>query len=37
MSLYNGDPWSTKASFLKMIEPEFFRPGSGKWNGKPTF
>ena len=37
MSLYNGDPWSTKASFLPMIEPEFFRPGSGKWNGKPTF
>ena len=37
MSLYNGDPWSTKASFLPMIEPEFFRKGAGKWQGKPSF
>ena len=37
MALYNGDPFSLKASFLKYIEPEFFREGAGTWGGKPSF
>jgi hypothetical protein len=36
-SLYSGDPISLKATFLPFIEPEFFRPGSGTWGGKPSF
>lgn len=37
LSLYSGDPFSLKASFLPLVEPEFFRAGSGKWGGKPSF
>jgi predicted phosphoadenosine phosphosulfate sulfurtransferase len=40
MALYNGDPFISKLHSwggLKPIEPEFFRPGSGVWNGSPTF
>lgn len=37
MSMYNGDPISSKVSFLPFVEPEFFKPGAGKWVGKPTF
>ena len=36
-SLYSGDPISLKATFLPFVEPEFFRPGSGTWGGKPSF
>lgn len=35
--LYTGDPFSMKALALPVIEPDFFRPGSGFWNGKPSF
>lgn len=36
---YNGDPFSLKAGkILKVVEPEFFRPGAGTWGaGSPTF
>jgi predicted phosphoadenosine phosphosulfate sulfurtransferase len=37
MALYNGDPFSLKCTKLPYMEPEFFRPGSGTWRGKPTF
>ena len=35
--LYNGDPFAMKIQCLKAIEPEFFRAGTGKWGGKPTW
>ncbi len=37
-SMYGGNPFSLKMqSFMKEIEPEFFREGAGKWGGKPTW
>tara|TARA_R110000803_G_scaffold16806_1_gene46031 strand:+ start:195 stop:1349 length:1155 start_codon:yes stop_codon:yes gene_type:complete len=36
-NLYGGDPFAAACSDLKPIEPEFFRPGSGTWGGKPTW
>jgi len=35
--MYLGDPLNLKVKFLPTIEPEFFRPGAGKWGGKPTW
>lgn len=35
-TLYLGDPFSLKTA-LPYIEPEYFRKGGGRWNGKPTF
>ena len=35
-SMYLGDPFSQRAQ-LPYVEPEFFRPGAGKWNGSPSF
>lgn len=35
--MYNGDPFKLKLDILKYVEPEFFRPGSGTWGGKPTW
>ncbi|NWJ46440.1 MAG: phosphoadenosine phosphosulfate reductase family protein [Chloroflexi bacterium] len=34
---YNGDPFHQKVWLLPEVEPEFFRPGTGKWGGKPTW
>lgn len=33
--MYTGDPFSVKATMLPYVEPEFFRPGSGRWGGTP--
>jgi hypothetical protein len=35
--MYNGDPFSMKAVSLPYVEPEFFRPGAGTWQGRPTW
>tara|TARA_Y100000310_G_scaffold245235_1_gene250190 strand:+ start:49 stop:798 length:750 start_codon:yes stop_codon:yes gene_type:complete len=36
--MYSGDPFAMKMSgVLKPLDPEFFRPGSGTWNGSPGF
>lgn len=33
MVMYNGDPYSLKTlSMLPLVEPDFFRPGAGKWD-----
>jgi len=38
MAMYLGDPFSMKmGSSLKYVEPEFFRKGTGNWEGSPTF
>jgi predicted phosphoadenosine phosphosulfate sulfurtransferase len=37
MIMYNGDPFTTSATRLPFMEPEFFREGAGKWGGRPTF
>lgn len=34
-SLYNGDPFSQKNTWLPYVEPEFFRPGAGRFSGAP--
>lgn len=36
-SLYNGDPFSQKVTWLPYVEPEAFREGAGIWGGKPTW
>jgi predicted phosphoadenosine phosphosulfate sulfurtransferase len=36
-AMYLGDPFSMKATFMPYVEPEFFRPGAGYWNGTPSF
>lgn len=36
MIMYTGDPFSVKTP-LPYVEPEFFRPGAGKWGGKASF
>ncbi len=33
---YCGDPFSQRLTFLPYVEPEFFRPGMGKWGGSPS-
>lgn len=37
--MYLGDPFAVWTDYLglKYVEPEFFRPGSGTWGGKPSF
>lgn len=35
--MFNGDPFCLKQGVLGYVEPEFFREGAGKWNGKPSF
>lgn len=35
-SMFSGDPFGLKSGF-EPIEPEFFREGAGKWDGKPTW
>lgn len=35
--MYGGDPFCLKQAFVPIIEPEFFREGAGKWDGKPSF
>lgn len=37
-ALYTGDPFSMRIKdFLPYVEPEFFRPGWGTWDGPPSF
>ena len=36
-SMYLGDPFSQRASWLPYVDPEFFRPGAGQWHGSPSF
>jgi len=37
-AMYNGDPWGYQQDiFTHEIDPEFFRPGAGKWFGKASF
>lgn len=31
MTIYDGDPYGMKIGLNHVVEPEFFRPGSGKW------
>lgn len=35
--MYAGDPFSLKQDVLGYVEPEVFRPGAGRWDGKPSF
>lgn len=36
--MYMGDPFGLKVKHvLGYVEPDFFRPGSGKWGGKATW
>ncbi len=35
--MFNGDPFCSKQTVLKVVEPEFFREGAGVWGGKPTW
>jgi hypothetical protein len=36
--LYMGDPFTFTKTGLPEMEPEFFRPGAGTWNGgKPSW
>lgn len=36
--MYMGDPFSLKQGYVPLLDPEFFRPGSGTWGkGKPSF
>lgn len=36
LNLYLGDPFAQKLNgMLKIVEPEFFRPGAGVWGGAP--
>lgn len=37
LTMYLGDPFSVRASFLPYVDPEVFRPGSGRWGGPPSF
>jgi len=32
-AMWSGDPYCFKTTRLEMVEPEFFRPGSGTWAG----
>jgi predicted phosphoadenosine phosphosulfate sulfurtransferase len=35
-TMYQGDPFSMRVS-LPYVDPEFFRPGAGRWSGPPSF
>jgi predicted phosphoadenosine phosphosulfate sulfurtransferase len=35
-TMYGGDPFSLRVT-LPYVDPERFRPGSGYWNGPPSF
>lgn len=36
--MYDGNPFALSGiDQLKYVEPEFFRPGAGTWDGKPAF
>jgi len=35
--LYLGDPFGFVWPDLGAVEPEFFRPGAGRWEGRPTW
>ncbi len=35
-TMYQGDPFSQRVS-LPYVDPEFFRPGAGRWEGPPSF
>src|SRR3990167_2669287 len=35
-ALYMGDPFSLKLQ-MPYVEPDYFRPGAGKWGGKPQW
>jgi predicted phosphoadenosine phosphosulfate sulfurtransferase len=37
LQLYAGDPFAMKCHSLKPADPDLFRPGSGKWYGKPSW
>jgi len=37
MAMYNGDPFGTKQKILGYVEPEFFRTGTGTWDGTPAW
>lgn len=37
MAMFDGDPFSLHGMSLGYVEPEFFRPGAGTWDGKPSF
>jgi hypothetical protein len=30
--MYLGDPFGEKQPYAKRLEPDFFRPGAGKWD-----
>jgi len=36
LSMYSGDPFSTKITSMPYVEPEVFREGAGVWGGQPT-
>ena len=36
-SMYMGDCFSQKATFLPQVEPELFREGAGTWGGKASW
>lgn len=35
--MYGGDPFSLRFGELPYVDPDYFRPGSGKWAGTPSF
>lgn len=37
--LYFGDPFLLDTGVMELgyVEPEYFRPGSGVWDGKPIW
>ncbi len=37
LGMYNGDPFALKIKKMDEVEPEFFRPGTGKWGGSPQW
>lgn len=37
LQLYAGDPFAMKCHSLPPADPDLFRPGSGKWYGKPSW
>jgi len=37
MIMYGGDPFAMKANKLPYVDPEYFRPGAGRWQGAPSF
>jgi len=37
LQLYGGDPFSQKCHSLAQVEPDEFRPGWGKWEGKAAW